>query len=195
MIQEIYNDLEQFYVNYAGGQVDDAPFDKQYPTLPLTDRLELQQRILNDFGVTNPTMHVSWITLNKLGPLFVYRTQPGTTSTLYSGMNVKVLGNTYTVGEEKNVKNQSIHYFTLGNNGSAVDFMDEQVYSTSNQDQVDKCNAAVAEMIRVTTDGDTLQSIPVRTQVIYAETPIVGDTFPKIVASEDDKHFSVTSLL
>lgn len=124
----------------------------------------------------------------------MYRTQRDTQSELYPGMDVDVLGNVYTVGTSQKANEVSIHYFTLGNNGSQIDFMDKVPYSTSNQEQVEKCNAAVERMIEVTTDGDTLNSIPVKTKVIYAETPTVGDTYPTIVAEEPDKSFSVTSL-
>lgn len=194
MAQEIFNDLEQFYVNYAGGQVDDAPFDKQYPTLPGDERIKLQEGIIKNYGITNPTLHASWITKNKLGPVFMYRTQRDTQSQLYPGMSVNVLGDTYTVGTSQPANINSIHYFVLGSNGSQIDFMNKVPYSTSNQEQVEKCNAAVAKMIQFINDGNTVQSVPVVTKVIYAETPILGDTFPEIVAEEDDKHFSVTSL-
>lgn len=194
MTQEIYNNLEEFYVNYAGGQVDDAPFDKQYPTLPLDERVKLQEGIIKNYGITNPTLHASWITKNQLGPVFIYRTQRETQSKLYPGMKVSVEGHNYVVGTAEPCDKTAIHYFVLGSNGAQVDFMDGVPYSTQNQEQVEACNAAVAKMIQFINDGSTVQSVPVTTKVIYAETPILGDTFPEIVAEEDDKHFSVTRL-
>ena len=195
MAQEIYNTLEQFYVNYAGGQVDDAPFDKQYPTIPADDRKKLQEAIINKYGITNPTLHASWITKNKLGPVFMYRTQPSTVSTLYPGMTVNVQGNEYTVGAELPCNKDSIRFFVIGDDGEDINFMNKQKYSTANQEQVNACKAAVEKMLSVIDDGDTLQSVPVKTKVIYAKAQIAGDTFPEIVAEEPDKSFSVTSLL
>lgn len=194
MTQEIYNSLEEFYVNYAGGQVDDAPFDKQYPTLPFDERVKLQARIIEDYGITNPTLHASWITKNQLGPVFIYRTQSDTQSKLYPGMKVSVEGHNYIVGTSDPCNKASIHYFVLGNNGYQVTFMDNKPYSTGNQEQVEICNAAVEKMIQFINDGSTVQSVPVITKVIYAETPILGDVCPEIVAEDDDKHFSVTRL-
>lgn len=180
------------YVNYAGGTVENISFEKEASPLPINEQETLQKDIVKQFGLADPSQHSSWVSRNSLGPAFVYRTERETESKLYPAMNITVNDNTYTIGTTKPADEAAIHYFTLGSNGSQIDFMNKQPYSASNSEQKEQVNAAVDKMIAAVNGGD---SVMIKTQVVYAETPFIGDTYPQVVYSEPGRTFPVQKIL
>lgn len=184
--QELYNTLEECYVNYAGGTVENIPFEKKESPLPEDEQEIMQRLIVNNYGINDPSKHYNWVAKDALGPVFVYRNERDTVSQLYPAMNVNVDGTTFTVGTSKPAAETASHILTLGSNGSQVDFVDQEPYTKSNEELKEKVNAAVANMIAAI--GGTGCSA-VKTQVVYAETPILGNTYPSIVAKDTEKSY------
>lgn len=146
----------------------------------------MQQLIVKSYGINDPSKHYNWVAKDALGPVFVYRNERDTVSQLYPAMNVNVDGTTFTVGTAKTAAETASHILVLGSNGSQVDFVDKEPYTTANAELKEKVNAAVANMIAAI--GGTGCSV-VKTQVVYAETPIMGDTYPSIIAEDAEKSY------
>lgn len=180
--------MEQFYVNYAGGDVEGIGFQRQKSPLPEDEQEALQQKIVAQFNIKEPEQHFSWISKNSLGPVFVYRTDRGTLSKLYPAMTVSIQNNSYTVGTSKPANKASIHYFTLGDNGTQIDYINKQSYSSEDLESKDKVNTALNKMIAAIGGGT---QIAIQTQVLYSDTSFLKGTYPEIVAEEPVKEFTL----
>lgn len=185
--QDAYDTLEQFYVNYAGGDVANITFDKKETNLPENERQKLQEGIIKNYGIKEPSQHYGWVSKNALGPVFVYRTDRDTQSKLYPAMNVTIDGDIYTVGTAQAADVTAVHYFVLGSNGSQIDFINKQPYSTINEQYKEKVNAALQKMIAaIGGNGE----VTVKTQVLYSDTPFTAGTYPEVKAEESVKEIT-----
>lgn len=135
-------------------------------------------------NVADASQHSSWVSKNALGPVFMYRTDRDTESKLYPAMNVTIDNDIYTVGTSKPADETAIHYFTLGSNGVQIDFVNKQPYSTSNIEQKEKINAAVAKIIAAINGNG---SVSVETQVIYSDASFTAGVYPEVIAQEKTK--------
>lgn len=190
----MFGSVEQFFINYAGGFVDETPYKEIETTLPRFEQDPLQMDIIKYYKPVNPVVHSGWANTQSLGPVFSYRTEKRTASELYPALNININGDIYTIGAERPTKEDSLHYCVLGNSGFQIDFINQQPWSKATDEQKQALNKFITEAIKVNNntggDPDNVKGIM---QIIYSKTSFIDGTYPKVIDQETPKPFAITN--
>lgn len=94
---------------------------------------------------------------------------------MYPAINVNVDGTVFTIGTAAPANETATHVAVL----SQTDFIDETPYNAADANQKAVVTNTIQKLITAIGKNDCAA---VTIQVVYAETPFIGDAYPNIVA-------------